>query len=160
MNTNRLSLAPKRSVSRFLLSTINLASPNKTDDCRKHSILGEDRESMLLDSADMLVGIKMCRKFTGLSGREILLGVSASPRHRSTLRGYLRLCRGNARRVQALLIHDLRSYLEIGARHFAADQLIVLRLFLADQLKDASKQRAPLSEAERIKLKQAGVTRH
>ena len=30
-----------------------------------------------------------------------------------------------------MLIHDLRSYLEIGARGFAADQLIVLRLFLA-----------------------------
>lgn len=30
-----------------------------------------------------------------------------------------------------MLIHDLRSYLEIGARGFVADQLIVLRLFLA-----------------------------
>jgi len=29
------------------------------------------------------------------------------------------------------LPHDLRSYLEIGARGFAADQLILLRLFLA-----------------------------
>jgi hypothetical protein len=28
-------------------------------------------------------------------------------------------------------MHDLSSYLEIGARRFAADQLIVLRLFLA-----------------------------
>ncbi|ARN80515.1 hypothetical protein [Methylocystis bryophila] len=157
MKTNVLSLEPKQSVSRFLWSAIDVASPNKTDDCREPSFPEEGRESMLLDSADMLVGIKMCRKLTGLSGREILLGVSTSPRHHSTLRGYLRLCRGNARRVQALLVHDLRSYLEIGARQFAADQLIVLRLFLADQLRDASKQRASLPEAEKIETR---MTQH
>jgi hypothetical protein len=111
LQTNVISLEPKFSISHFRSSAIDVASPRKTD---------------------VLLAIRDCRKLTGLLSREVLLGVSPSPRHRATLRGYLRLCHGNAREVQDVLVHDLRSYLEIGARHFAADQLIVLRIFLSE----------------------------
>ena len=83
------------------------------------------------DPSNVLASVKQCRRLTGLSGHEILLGPGLSPRHHATLRRYFRRCHGDSREVQEMLIHDLRSYLEIGARGFAADQLIVLRLFLA-----------------------------
>ncbi len=134
MQTNVISLEPKLPVSRFRPSVIDVASLGENDDLIELSSsqkLGEP----IPDNVDRLAGIGECRKLTGLSSREMLLGVSLSPRHRATLRGYLRLCHGNVREVQHVLINDLRSYLEIGARHFAADQLIVLRLFLADQMR-------------------------
>ncbi len=149
MQTNVIPYEPKHSVSCFRSSSIDVGSLSKTDDCGALSSLERPWDSVLSDSIDMLVGIKMCRRLTGLSGREIILGVDPSPRHRSTLRGYVRLCHGDARKVQEILVHDLRSYLEIGARRFAADQLIVLRLFLADQLKNASKTPVTALEARR-----------
>jgi hypothetical protein len=132
LQTNVISLEPKLPVSHFRPSVIDVASLGENDDLIELSSsqkLGEP----IPDNVDSLAGIAECRKLTGLSSREMLLGVSPSPRHRATLRGYLRLCHGNVREVQYVLINDLRSYLEIGARRFAADQLIVLRLFLADQ---------------------------
>jgi len=138
MKTNVVSLKPKLSVSSFTSSEIDVASPGATVDCIRLFIFPKQAEAIPAESIDVLACVKECRRLTGLSGREILLGVSPSPRHRATLRGYFRLCRGNAREVQEILIHDLRSYLDIGARGFAADQLIVLRLFLADQLRDAA----------------------
>jgi hypothetical protein len=147
LKTNVIALEPKHMVTRFRSSSIDVGSLSPHDDRREQSSLRRPWESVLPDSVDMLVEIKMCRKLTGLSGREIILGVDPSPRHRATLRGYIRLCHGNARKIQEVLVHDLRSYLEIGARHFAADQLIVLRLFLADQLKEASTAPVTVLEA-------------
>ncbi|MGA9598822.1 MAG: hypothetical protein WBS22_00915 [Methylocystis sp.] len=159
LQTNAISLKPKLPISRFRSSATDFASLHETDDRIELSSPQKFREPILADDVDTLVGIKECRKLTGLRCREILLGVSPSPRHRATLRGYLRLCHGNVREVQDVIIHDLRSYLEIGARHFAADQLIVLRLFLADQLRVPSRTPVTLPEATVIDMAASGKQR-
>ena len=138
MKSNVVALKLKLPVSCFPPSEIALASLAATEHRMGLSVVPTRKEATSTEGVDVLACVRECRRLTGLSGREILLGVSPSPRHRATLRGYFRLCRGNAREVQKVLIHDLRSYLDIGARGFAADQIIVLRLFLADQLSDAA----------------------
>jgi len=156
LQTNVVSLEPRRPVSCFTSSTIVLASLGEADGHIELATSRTFRESIPSDSVRALPGVKECRKLTGLSGYETLLGVSPSPRHRATLRGYLRLCRGNVREVREVLIHDLRSYLEIGARHFAADQLIVIRLFLADQIRLSSRTLVALPEAAVIDMAASG----
>jgi len=147
MKTNVVTLEEKLPASCFRSSEIAVASPAATDNRLELSPLQKQREAIPSDGIDVLAAVKECRRLTGLSGREILLGATPSPRHRATLRGYLRMCRGNVRELQEVLIRDLRSYLEIGARCFAADQLIVLRLFLADQLRDTTTTPATLPKA-------------
>ena len=159
LQTNVISLESKLPLSRFRSSATDFASLGETDDRIELSSSLKFREQIPADDVEMLVGIKECRKLIGLRCREILLGVSPSPRHRATLRGYLRLCHGNVREVQDVIIHDLRSYLEIGARHFAADQLIVLRLFLADQLRVSSRTALTLPEATVIDFAASGQYR-
>jgi hypothetical protein len=154
LQTNVLSLEPKLPVSCLRSSVIDVAELGDTDDRIELSSSQKLREPIASDGVEMLAGIAECRKLTGLSSREMLLGVSPSPRHRATLRGYLRLCHGNVREVQHVLINDLRSYLEIGARHFAADQLIVLRLFLADQMR--LRKPAALPEMTMIEMSASG----
>ncbi len=100
MNTNVNSFEPKKPISRFRSSSIDVRALSKSDDRRGRTPLQQQPwESVLPDGVDLLVGIKMCRKLTGLSGREIILGVAPSPRHRATLRGYIRLCHGNGRKI-------------------------------------------------------------
>jgi len=159
LQTNVISLEPKLAVSRYRSSAAEVASPGETDDRIGLAASQRLEESIRQDGVDTLVGIKERRELTGLSSREILLGASPSPRHRATLRGYLRLSHGNVREVQEILIHDLRSYLEIGARSFAADQLILLRLFLAGRLSVLSRTRATLPEATVIVMGASGKRR-
>jgi hypothetical protein len=160
MKTNVGALEEKLPLSCFRSSEIAVASPAVTDDCLELSPLQKRREAIPRDTIDVLATVKECRRLTGLSDREILLGVAPSPRHRATLRGYLRMCHGNAREIREVLIHDLRSYLEIGARCFAADQLIVLRLFLADQLRDVAMTPATLPQAWMIDREKFCNRRH
>jgi hypothetical protein len=140
LQTHVISPEPRLPVSRFRPSSIEVASLGETDEPIDVSSSQKPRESIPSNKVEALAGLKECRKLTGLLSREVLLGVSPLPRHRATLRGYFRLCHGNAREVQDVLVHDLRSYLEIGARHFAADQLIVLRIFLTELTRGRSAQ--------------------
>ena len=159
MRTNLVSLKPKHPISCFSSSQIAVASPSATDACIAIPFYREQSEA-ISDPVDLLASVKECRRLTGLSAREILLGVVPSPRHRAALLGYFRSCHGNPREVQKVLIHDLRSYLEIGARGFAADQLIVLRLFLADQWSDAAITPTTLPKAWVIEREKSSNGRH
>lgn len=62
---------------------------------------------------------------------EIVSGATPSARHHSMLAGYLlHMSRGPAA-VRALIVSDLRGFLDLGVRSRVADLLIVLRFFLA-----------------------------
>jgi len=155
LQTNVIFFEPKLAVPRFRSSAIDVPSLEEGDDSIERTPSQRFREPFSAGGGDAMMGIKACRRLAGISSREVLLGVAPSPRHRATLRGYFRSCHGDVREVQDALVNDLRSYLEIGARHFAADQLIVLRLFLTDQLRLASRTPA-LPEATVIDLTASG----
>jgi hypothetical protein len=85
----------------------------------------------------MTISWMQCAAITGLASKEIILGVSPSAKHRSLLSSYLfNLKRGQAT-VRDMIIADLRSFLELGALHRAADLLVVLRLFFSDRAEAA-----------------------
>lgn len=72
-----------------------------------------------------------------VSSGEILLSASVTPSHRSLLASY----RMNAHRgddtVRALIMRDLRSFLDLGALDPASDLIIVLALFMREESRSA-----------------------
>lgn len=72
-----------------------------------------------------------------VSSGEILLNASVTPSHRSLLASY----RMNAHRgegaVRALIMRDLRSYLDLGALDPASDLIIVLALLMREEGRSA-----------------------
>lgn len=78
-----------------------------------------------------VITISQCLDFADLSPNEIILGPPLTDRHYALLSSYrLNLARG-AIAVRDMIIADLRSFLDLGARQRAADLLVVLRLFLS-----------------------------
>lgn len=79
-----------------------------------------------------MITLAQCVVFAGLSSKEMILGATPSARHNSLLSSYLlNLDRGPVA-VRDMIVADLRSFLDLGARQRAADLLIVLRSFLYD----------------------------
>lgn len=79
-----------------------------------------------------MITISQCLDFTSLAPNEIILGASLGPRHQRLLSSYLLNLDRGATAVRDMIIADLRSFLDVGARQRAADQLLVLRIFLAE----------------------------
>lgn len=60
----------------------------------------------------------------------LIADVAPCARHHTLLKSYLlNLHRGPAS-VKDMIVHDLRSCVDVGAHRFAEDLLVVLRLFL------------------------------
>lgn len=79
-----------------------------------------------------MIAFAQCVAFAGLSSNEMILGATPSARHYSLLASYLlNLGRGPVT-VRDMIVSDLRSFLDLGAKQRAADLLIVLRIFLSD----------------------------
>ena len=79
-----------------------------------------------------MLTISQCLDVSGLAASEIFVGPTLAVRHRALLSSYmLNLDRGPMA-VRDMIVADLRSSLDLGALHRAADQLLVLRLFLFD----------------------------
>lgn len=77
-----------------------------------------------------LTPIERCAAIAGLSGHEIVLGVSPGAKHERMLARYRRAASRDTARTR--LVADIRSALQLGAPRRAADLLVVLRRLLAE----------------------------
>ena len=80
----------------------------------------------------VVISVRECASFAGLTPGEICLGVSPSAKHRVLQSRYLLGLWRGARTVRNLIVADIRHWLRIGDPDRAADAFIVLRQFLAD----------------------------
>jgi hypothetical protein len=79
-----------------------------------------------------MITISECAAFAGLASNELVLGAVPASRHHCLLASYLLNSHRGLDAVRAMIVSDLRGYLDLGASSCAADLLIVLRMFLTD----------------------------
>ncbi len=79
-----------------------------------------------------MISATRCAKIAGLTSREVIIGVEPATRHRRLLCGYVLNMHRGTRAVWNMIVADLRSCVDLGAKGRAADLFIVLRLFLSD----------------------------
>lgn len=79
-----------------------------------------------------MITISECAAFAGLASNELVLGAVPSTRHHSLLSSYLLNSHRGLQAVRAMIVADLRGFLDLGVSVRAADLLIVLRMFLTD----------------------------
>lgn len=81
-----------------------------------------------------MLSLSQCFDFTDLMPEEIVLGVSLAHRHHALLSSYqLDIDRGVIA-IRDRIVADLRCFIDLGAKHRAADLLLVLRMFLSQHL--------------------------
>ena len=122
MRTGVVSLAQNAAIPRLASTQIALVSS-----C---DYLREQNET----NSDLIDALASVKEFTGSPVFPVTRSCSASaspPDAKRRCAAIFAAVMGIPHEVQEVLIHDLRSHFEIGARGFAADQLIVLRLLLA-----------------------------
>lgn len=72
-----------------------------------------------------------CAKYAGIAPAELPLPVNLEPKHKSLLESYrLNLRRGEPA-VCRMIVGDFWRFMELGAKNRAADQFLVLRLFVS-----------------------------
>lgn len=104
-----------------------------------------------------MITLSQCLDFTGLASDEMFLGASLAPRHHALLLSYLLNLDRGAIAVREMIIADLRSFLDVGARLRAADALLVLRLFLFDHPHALLAESAPVQGGDKVGHGSAGV---
>jgi len=67
----------------------------------------------------------------GPTSNEIMTGVTPSPRHETLLASYLLGLGHGPAAVRDFIVADLDGFLDLGLKRRAADQIVVLRAFLA-----------------------------
>lgn len=78
-----------------------------------------------------MITIEECAEFAALEASELFTGPHLSARHRSLLSSYLlNLWRGPSA-VRKMIVGDIRAAIDLGALKYAADLVLVLRLFLS-----------------------------
>ncbi len=78
-----------------------------------------------------MITLKECAEFVVLEKAELFTGAALSTRHRSLLSSYLfNLKRGHVA-VRKMIVSDIRAAIDLGASKYAADLLLVLRIFLS-----------------------------
>ena len=79
-----------------------------------------------------MITLAQCAALAGLAADEIVSDATPSAKHHSLLSSYRLNMRRGAVVVRDMIVANLRTFLDLGASHYAADLLLVLRLFLSD----------------------------
>jgi hypothetical protein len=79
-----------------------------------------------------MISVSECAAEVGLASNELVLGAVPSAMHDSLLTSYLLNSHRGLDAVRAMIVADLRRFLDLGVPARAADLLIVLRLLLTD----------------------------
>jgi hypothetical protein len=78
-----------------------------------------------------MISLEECAEFAAFETNELFTGALLSGRHRSLLSSYLmNLWRGPIA-VRRMIVGDIRAAIDLGASRYAADLVLVLRLFLS-----------------------------
>lgn len=80
-----------------------------------------------------LVSVAHCADLCGLGSEEIVLGVTPSAMHASLYDSYLLRRRSGSEAIREMIVADIRTALDLGAKKRAADLLIVLRRLLSER---------------------------
>jgi hypothetical protein len=80
----------------------------------------------------IVISVRDCATFSGLTAKEICLGASPCAKHRVLQSGYLLSLWRGPKTVRKLIVADVRRWTELGAPDRAADAFLVLRQFLSD----------------------------
>jgi hypothetical protein len=78
-----------------------------------------------------MITLEECAEFAALETSELFTGAVLSTRHRSLLASYLlNLWRGSVA-VRKMIVADIRAAIDLDASKYAADLVLVLRLYLS-----------------------------
>lgn len=78
-----------------------------------------------------MITLEECAMFAALETNELFTGAVLSSRHQSLLSSYrLNLKRGPSA-VRKMIVSDIRAAIDLGASKYAADLVLVLRMFLS-----------------------------
>ncbi|MBG0809787.1 hypothetical protein IY145_10395 [Methylosinus sp. H3A] len=77
-----------------------------------------------------MITVSQCAAQAGLASNELVLGAIPSPEHDALLESYLLNGHRGLGAVRAMIVADLRGFLDLGVTARASDLLIVLRLLL------------------------------
>lgn len=75
--------------------------------------------------------LEECAKFAGLDSSELFADSALSAKHRSLLSSYLLNLKRGSSAVREMIVSDIRAATDLGASRYAADLVLVLRMFLS-----------------------------
>lgn len=78
-----------------------------------------------------MIPLKECAEFAELDSSELVTGSVLSAKHRSLLSSYLLNLKRGPSAVRGMIVRDIRMAIDLGASKFAADLVLVLRMFLS-----------------------------
>ena len=78
-----------------------------------------------------MISQEECAKYAGVTHAELPSSVAPSAKHWSLLEIYRLNLRRGERAVCRMILADFWSFMDLGAKRQAADQFLVLRLFLS-----------------------------
>lgn len=106
-----------------------------------------------------MISVSECAAHAGLASNELVLGAVPSEKHDSLLSSYLLNSHRGLDAVRAMIVADLRRFLDLGVPARAADLLIVLRMLLTDHpqagrlaLRPVPRRAAPLEAVFAVDL--------
>lgn len=90
-----------------------------------------------------MITLEECVQFAALETNELFTGAVLSSRHQSLLSSYrLNLKRGPSA-VRKMIVSDIRAAVDLGASKYAADLVLVLRMFLSKHTEARISQQTP-----------------
>lgn len=78
-----------------------------------------------------MITLEECTKFAALEANELFTGTDLSGKHQALLSSYCFNLKRGPVTVRKMIVSDIRAAIDLGASKFAADLVLVLRLFLA-----------------------------
>jgi hypothetical protein len=90
-----------------------------------------------------MITLEECAKFAALETNELFTGAVLSTRHRSLLSSYLLNLKRGPSAVRRMIVCDIRAAIDLGASRYAADLVLVLRMFLSKNTEARISQQSP-----------------
>jgi hypothetical protein len=90
-----------------------------------------------------MITLEECAQFAALDTSELFAGAVLSTRQRSLLSTYLFNLKRGPVAVRKMIVSDIGMAIDLGASKYAADLLLVLRMFLSKHPEARIAQRTP-----------------
>jgi hypothetical protein len=78
-----------------------------------------------------MIALEDCTKLAALEANELFTGAVLSRKHQSLLSSYLFNLKRGPIAVRKMIVSDIRAAIDLGASRYAADLLLVLRMFVS-----------------------------
>lgn len=81
-----------------------------------------------------MITLEECAAFAALETNELFTGAVLSAKHRSLLSSYLLNLKRGPVGVRKMIVTDIRMAIDLGASKYAADLILVLRMYLSKDM--------------------------